>query len=292
MSALKQARNELVGNLFLVATPIGNLGDISARARQTLSDVAVVAAEDTRHTGTLLQHLGLAKSLVSVHEHNEAQRAEQLIERLKRGEHIALVSDAGTPLISDPGYDLVRAALAQGVKVIPIPGACAAIVALSAAGLPTDRFAFEGFLPAKASGRRERLEALCHDERTLVFYEAPHRLRDTLDAIATVFGERRVVVARELTKQYETFYYGSAAELATRAAQDADMNRGEIVIVVAGAPEPARGIAIDADKVLRTLLEELSPAQAAKLTAKLTGEKRSELYDRAVTLSEHAGHKP
>jgi len=295
MSALKQGRNapngDPLGNLFLVATPIGNLGDISARARQTLSDVAVIAAEDTRHTGTLLQHLGLAKSLVSLHEHNEAQRANQLIERLKRGEHIALVSDAGTPLISDPGYDLVRAAIAQGIRVIPIPGACAAIVALSAAGLPTDRFAFEGFLPAKASGRRERLEALCNDERTLVFYEAPHRLRETLGDIATVLGERRVVVARELTKQYESFYYGSAVELATRAAQDADMSRGEIVIVVAGAPEQARGTAVDADKVLRTLLEELSPAQAAKLTAKLTGEKRSELYDRAVALSEQSGRK-
>jgi 16S rRNA (cytidine1402-2'-O)-methyltransferase len=268
------------------------LGDISARARQTLSDVAVVAAEDTRHSGTLLQHLGLAKSLVSLHEHNEAQRADQLIERLKRGEHIALVSDAGTPLISDPGYGLVRTALAQGIKVIPVPGACAAIVALSAAGLPTDRFAFEGFLPAKASGRRERLEALCKDERTLVFYEAPHRLRDMLDDIALIFGERQVVVARELTKQYESFYYGSATELAARAAQDADMNRGEIVIVVAGAPEqPRQGMTVDTDKILRTLLEELSPAQAAKLTAKLTGEKRSELYDRAVALSDQAGRK-
>jgi 16S rRNA (cytidine1402-2'-O)-methyltransferase len=296
MSALKQGRNDLIddrfGNLFIVATPIGNLGDISARARQTLSDVAVVAAEDTRHSGTLLQHLGLAKSLVSLHEHNEAQRADQLIERLKRGEHIALVSDAGTPLISDPGYGLVRTALAQGIKVIPVPGACAAIVALSAAGLPTDRFAFEGFLPAKASGRRERLEALCKDERTLVFYEAPHRLRDMLDDIALIFGERQVVVARELTKQYESFYYGSATELAARAAQDADMNRGEIVIVVAGAPEqPRQGMTVDTDKVLRTLLEELSPAQAAKLTAKLTGEKRSELYDRAVALSDQAGRK-
>jgi 16S rRNA (cytidine1402-2'-O)-methyltransferase len=296
MSALKQGRNDLIddrfGNLFIVATPIGNLGDISARARQTLSDVAVVAAEDTRHSGTLLQHLGLAKSLVSLHEHNEAQRADQLIERLKRGEHIALVSDAGTPLISDPGYGLVRTALAQGIKVIPVPGACAAIVALSAAGLPTDRFAFEGFLPAKASGRRERLEALCKDERTLVFYEAPHRLRDMLDDIALIFGERQVVVARELTKQYESFYYGSATELAARAAQDADMNRGEIVIVVAGAPEqPRQGMTVDTDKILRTLLEELSPAQAAKLTAKLTGEKRSELYDRAVALSDQAGRK-
>jgi 16S rRNA (cytidine1402-2'-O)-methyltransferase len=290
MSALKPTSSDSFGELFLVATPIGNLGDVSARARQTLSDVAVVAAEDTRHSGQLLQHLGLAKPLVSLHEHNEAQRADSLVTRLKQGESIALVSDAGTPLISDPGYDLVRAALAQGIRVIPIPGACAAIVALSAAGLPTDRFAFEGFLPAKASGRRERLDTLCKDERTLIFYEAPHRLTDMLADIATVFGDRRVVVARELTKQYETFYYGTAQELALRATQDADMNRGEIVVVVAGSPAMARqATAMDADKVLRTLLEELSPAQAAKLTAKLTGEKRSELYDRAVTLSAHAG---
>ncbi len=287
MSGAKQTS----GQLYLVATPIGNLGDISARARQILSEVAVVAAEDTRHSGQLLHHLGIAKPLVSLHEHNEAQRVDALVERLKRGESIALVSDAGTPLISDPGFNLVRAAIAQGVNVVPVPGACAAIVALSAAGLPTDRFAFEGFLPAKASGRRERLDTLNRDERTLIFYEAPHRLTETLADIATVFGaERQVVIARELTKQFETFYYGTAQELATRATQDADMNRGEIVIVVAGAPVQERQVNVmDTDKVLRTLLEELAPAQAAKLTAKLTGEKRSELYDRAVAMSAQAG---
>jgi len=275
----------------LVATPIGNLGDISERASKTLSEVAVVAAEDTRHSGQLLKTLGIAKPMVSLHEHNEAHRADELVERLKRGESIALVSDAGTPLISDPGFDLVCAAIAQGVRVVPIPGACAAIVALSAAGLPTDRFAYEGFLPAKASGRRERLAALCKDERTLLFYEAPHRLTETLADIAIICGsDRRVVVARELTKQFETFYYGTAQELATRATQDADMNRGEIVIVVAGAPAQERNAnAMDTDKVLRTLLEELSPAQSAKLTAKLTGEKRSELYDKAVAMSERVG---
>jgi 16S rRNA (cytidine1402-2'-O)-methyltransferase len=292
MSALKQAQSDVFGNLFLVATPIGNLGDISARARQTLSDAAVVAAEDTRHTGQLLQHLGLSKSLVSLHMHNEARRADEIIDRLKRGENVALVSDAGTPLISDPGYDLVCAAIVQGIRVIPVPGACAVIVALSGAGLPTDRFAFEGFLSAKSSGRRERLEALCHDGRTLVFYEAPHRLSEMLADVATIFGDRRVVVARELTKQYETFYYGTAQELAARALQDADMNRGEIVVMIAGAPATARKAEMDADKLLRTLLEELSPAQAAKLTAKLTGEKRSELYDRAVALGGQASRKP
>jgi 16S rRNA (cytidine1402-2'-O)-methyltransferase len=287
MSGAKQK----IGDLFLVATPIGNLGDISARARQVLGEVEGVAAEDTRHSGQLLQHLGIAKPLVSLHEHNEARRAPELIQRLLRGENVALISDAGTPLISDPGFDLVRAAIAHGVRVVPIPGACAAVVALSGAGMATDRFAFEGFLPAKASGRRERLEALNLDERTLIFYEAPHRLTETLADIESVLGaERRVAVARELTKQYETFYYGTAHELAMRATQDADMNRGEIVIVVAGSPSQAgRENLLETDKVLRTLLEELAPAQAAKLAAKLTGAKRSELYDRAIALNERDG---
>jgi 16S rRNA (cytidine1402-2'-O)-methyltransferase len=278
------------GDLFLVATPIGNLGDISARARLVLSEVVCVAAEDTRHSGQLLQHLGIAKPLVSLHEHNEARRTEELIERLKRGESIALISDAGTPLISDPGFELVRAAIAQGIRVVPIPGACAAIAALSAAGLATDRFAFEGFLPAKTAGRRERLATLSQDERTLIFYEAPHRLTETLTDIAEMCGgERRVTVARELTKQFETMYYGTAKELVARATQDSDMNRGEIVIVVAGATPQARATSLDTDKVLRTLLEEIAPAQAAKLAAKLTGEKRSELYDRAIALNVKAG---
>jgi 16S rRNA (cytidine1402-2'-O)-methyltransferase len=280
-----------IGDLFLVATPIGNLGDISARACRVLSEVESIAAEDTRHSGQLLQHLGIAKPLVSLHQHNETRRAPELIERLMRGENVALVSDAGTPLISDPGFDLVRAAIAQGVRVVSIPGACAAVVALAGAGMATDRFGFEGFLPAKASGRRDRLETLKLDERTLIFYEAPHRLTETLADIAEVFGAaRRVTVARELTKQYETFYYGTAQELAVRATQDADMNRGEIVIVVAGSTsQPGRENVLETDKVLRTLLEELAPAQAAKLAAKLTGAKRSELYDRAIALNERGG---
>jgi 16S rRNA (cytidine1402-2'-O)-methyltransferase len=286
MTGAKRSPDER-GQLFLVATPIGNLGDLSARARQVLSDVALVAAEDTRHSGQLLQHLGIAKPMLSLHEHNEAHRATQVIERLEQGDDVALVSDAGTPLISDPGFELVRAALAKGLRVVPIPGACAAIVALSAAGLPTDRFSFEGFLPAKTAARRERLTTLNRDERTLIFYEAPHRLAEALEDIAVVFGsDRASVVAREITKQFETFYYGTAQELAIQATQDPDMRRGEIVIVVGGAPkQTASGQTADTEKILRTLLEELSPAQAAKLTAKLTGEKRSDLYDRAVALS-------
>lgn len=276
------------GALYLVATPIGNLGDLTDRVRQTLTDVDVIAAEDTRHSGQLLSRFGIAKPMLSLHEHNEARRVAELIARIEAGANVAVVSDAGTPLISDPGFDLVRAAVAKGVRVVPIPGACAAIAALSAAGLPTDRFAFEGFLPTKPGARRERLDALRSDARTLIFYEAPHRLRDTLADIATTFGaERRTVVARELTKQFESFYHGTARELAERAQSDADMNRGEIVIVVAGAVEQlGDATGLDADTVLRTLLEELPTAQAAKLAAKLTGAKRSQLYDRAVEISE------
>lgn len=275
------------GVLYLVATPIGNLGDIGERARQILADADVVAAEDTRHSGQLLNRLGISKPMVSLHEHNEARRVDELIARLTAGENIAVVSDAGTPLISDPGFDLVRAAIDAGIRVVPAPGACAAIVALSASGLPTDRFAFEGFLPAKSSARRERLAALSSDSRTLIFYEAPHRLRETLDDIAATFGaERRAVVARELTKQFESFYYGAAQELAERARSDADMNRGEIVVVVSGSVEQRRDAAtLDVESVLRALLEELPPAQAAKLAAKLTGAKRSQLYDRAIELN-------
>jgi 16S rRNA (cytidine1402-2'-O)-methyltransferase len=274
------------GTLYVVATPIGNLRDISERAREVLGGVAVVAAEDTRHSGQLLRHLGIAKSLVSLHEHNEARRAEDLMARLDRGDDIALVSDAGTPLISDPGFDVVRAAIAHGVRVTPIPGACAAIAALSVSGLPTDRFAFEGFLPAKAAARRERLEALRGAEHTLIFYEAPHRLADTLDAMAEALGaDRAAVVAREITKQFESTYRGSLAELSQQAKSNADMNRGEIVIVVSGAAKQNEAIALDTEKVLRVLVEELPPAQAAKLAAKLTGAKRGELYDRAVELS-------
>ncbi len=273
------------GTLFVVATPIGNLSDISARAREVLASVAVVAAEDTRHTGNLLKTSGIATPLLSLHEHNEAQRATQLIARLQAGESIALVSDAGTPLISDPGFDVVRTAIAYGIRVVPIPGACAAIAALSVAGLPTDRFAFEGFLSAKAKQRREVLANLSHERRTTIFYEAPHRLRATLqDMVAILGAQRRLVIARELTKQFETLYYGTAQELASRTEQDADMCRGEIVIVVAGAEQEATA-SLDADHVLRVLLAELPPAQAAKLAARLTSSKRDELYRRALELS-------
>ena len=274
------------GNLFVVATPIGNLADLSPRARDVLTNVALIAAEDTRHTRQLLQSFGIDTALTSLHEHNEAAKSAALIERILRGESLAIVSDAGTPLISDPGFDLVAAARQHGVAVIAIPGPCAAIAALSVAGLPTDRFAFEGFLPAKTAARRAQLQALSSESRSLVFYEAPHRLRETLDDMASVFGgERRVSVSRELTKRFETTYSGSLTELAAAASRDENMSRGEIVIVVAGAETQRESLAPDARQLLHALLEELSPAQAAKVAAKLTGLKRSELYELAVQAS-------
>jgi 16S rRNA (cytidine1402-2'-O)-methyltransferase len=254
---IEQTRS--AGTLFVVATPIGNLSDLSERAREVLAAVAVVAVEDTRHSGAMLKHLGIEARLISLHEHNEARRTTELLARLQSGESVALVSDAGTPLISDPGFDLVRAAIAHGIRVSPIPGPCAVIAALSAAGLPSDRFAFEGFLPSKAAQRRERLASLLAETRTLIFYEAPHRLAAVLSDIGEMAGDRRVVIARELTKQFETLYYGSAKELAARAQRDEDMVRGEFVI--------------------------LPKAQAAKLAARLTGVEREELYRRALELS-------
>jgi 16S rRNA (cytidine1402-2'-O)-methyltransferase len=276
-----------VGTLYVVATPIGNLGDLSPRAQKTLADVQVIAAEDTRHTGQVLKVFGIATPMVSLHEHNEAQRSQGLLERLSAGQSIALVCDAGTPLISDPGFGLVSAARARGIPVVAIPGACAAIAALSIAGLPTDRFTFEGFLAAKTSARRTQLENLRSERRTMVFYETPHRLKEALNDLALVFGEERLaVVCRELTKQHESSYAGALSELRERSEQDSDMSRGEIVIVVAGNPVEMTSASMDADRLLSELLDDLSPSQAAKLTAKLTGEKRADLYEKAMKMKQ------
>lgn len=271
--------------LYVVATPIGNLGDMTARARDVLGGVDVIAAEDTRHTRQLLQSFGLQTPTISLHEHNEAQKAQALVRELAAGKSIALVSDAGTPLISDPGFSVVAAAREAGFAVVAVPGACAAIAALSVAGLPTDRFVFEGFLPAKAAARRERLRALAQESRTLVFYEAPHRIAEVLADLAAEFGvERAATVSREITKRFETHYTDTLSALAQRASGDADMQRGEIVIVVKGNDAEV-ATNLDAERLLRALLEELSPAQAAKIAARMTGEKRSELYDRALQFS-------
>lgn len=286
MSALTDGREPVAGTgiLYVVATPIGNRGDFSPRAQQILSSVALIAAEDTRHTGQLLHAFGISTPLRAVHEHNETEQTAALLQQLTRGDCIALVSDAGTPLISDPGFELVRAACEQGIRVSPVPGACAAVAALSVAGIPSDRFVFEGFLPTKNDARRTRLQELAAEARTVVFYEAPHRIEDMLRAASECFGpERRAVVARELTKLYETLYYGTLAELAQRAQTDTDMARGELVVVIAGAPQRVNTFeSSEAQRVLRVLIEELPAAQAAKLAAKLTGAPRRELYDLAV----------
>jgi 16S rRNA (cytidine1402-2'-O)-methyltransferase len=275
------------GVLYVVATPIGNMGDISARTREILAGVGVVAAEDTRHSGHLLRELGLERPLVSLHEHNERARAGELVARLLAGESIALVSDAGTPLVSDPGYLLVRAALDAGVVVSPVPGPCAAIAALSTAGVPTERFWFEGFLPARAMARRRRLAELATETRTLVIYEAPHRIADCLQDLAAACGAARsACVARELTKHFETFYRGGLGELAARAAADADMRRGECVIIIAGAPEtPPDAAGLDA--TLAVLLKFLPASAAAAATAELTGARRNDVYARALALAKN-----
>jgi len=274
------------GTLYVVATPIGNLADLTPRAREVLASVALIAAEDTRHTRQLLSSCGIGTATTSLHEHNEAQKSAELVARLAGGESIALVSDAGTPLVSDPGFDLVAAARRAGIAVVAIPGACAAIAALSVAGLPTDRFVFEGFLPAKTAARSERLEQLAREQRTLIFYEAPHRLADVLRDMTRIFGaERNASISRELTKRFETTYSGTLAQLSDAAARDSDMSRGELVIVVSGAPTASNALELDSDALLRALLQELSPSQAAKVAAHVTGGKRSDLYEAALRLS-------
>ena len=274
------------GRLYVVATPIGNLGDVTVRAREVLGRVAAVAAEDTRHTGRLLAALGISRPLVSLHEHNERERMPALLARLQAGEDLAIVSDAGTPLVSDPGYHLVRAAVEAGIEVVAVPGASAVIAALSVAGLPTDRFCFEGFLPARAAARRSRLAELAQETRTMVFYEAPQRLAEFLaDAAAACGDGRRAVLARELTKLHERTYHGTLAELALRARQDADLQRGEIVVIVAGAEKAVRDAAAETDRVLRVLLKSLPPSTAAALAAELTGARRNDCYDRALELA-------
>ena len=280
------------GRLYVVATPIGNLGDLSERAREILRSVSLIAAEDTRHTGVLLKHFGIQTPQVSLHDHNEQQRSGGIIERLRQGASVALVSDAGTPAINDPGFELVRAAAAAGCEIIAVPGPCAAIAALSIGGLPTDRFCFEGFLPARGAARRKRLQSLATEVRTLVLYEAPHRAREALDDCAAVFGaERNAAVAREITKLHETTYRGSLRELLERAGSDADFGRGEIVILIAGAPQApadeeggADGHGGALDRVLKILLAELPLRQAAHLAAQITEARGNEAYKRALQL--------
>ncbi len=279
--------SEQRGILYVVATPIGNLGDISSRAKEVLASVDVVLAEDTRHSRKLLTRLGLEKKLISMHEHNEIARIPKIIQLLGDGQCVALISDAGTPLLSDPGYRLLKAAREQGIQAVPVPGPSALTAALSVAGLPTDRFVFEGFLPAKSGARARHLKLLLAEPRTMVFYEAPHRLLKVLDDMAQILGgERPACVARELTKKFETVYYGTLAELAGRAKRESDMGRGELVIVVSGADGSVTAGAQDISALLDELLSELSPAKAARIASRVSGLPRQEIYALATRLAE------
>jgi len=267
------------GVLHVVATPIGNLGDLSPRAQAVLRGVDAICAEDTRHTRQLLSQFGIATPLLALHEHNEDALAQRLVARLQAGQSLALVSDAGTPLVSDPGYRLVRAAREAGLRVSPVPGPSALVAALSVAGLPSDRFAFEGFLPAKASARRERMAALAGEPRTLIFYESSHRIDDMLaDAVAAFGGERRAVLARELTKLFETVLDGTLAQLHARVVADADQRKGEFVVMVEGAGDDGDARLVEGRRVYALLNAHLPPSAAAKLAAEITGAPRKALY--------------
>ena len=273
------------GTLYVVATPIGNLADLAPRAVEVLGQVDLILAEDTRHTAQLLRHCGLSKPLQSMHEHNERQKLESMVQRLQAGETLALVSDAGTPLLSDPGFPLLRRLRELDMPVIPIPGPCAAVAALSVAGLATDRFTFEGFLPARSGARRSRLEGLADETRTLVFYESGKRLGKVLEDMCEILGpDRDAAVARELTKMYESLYRDSLAQLRDRAGSDPDMLRGELVLLVQGMPAAEIAENPELDRVLGVLLAELPLSQAVKLAVELCGLRRNEVYKRATQL--------
>lgn len=272
--------------LFVVATPIGHLDDISYRAIQVLKSVSLIAAEDTRTSAQLLKYFNIQTPLTACHEHNESNKIDQLIQRLLNGEDMALISDAGTPLISDPGFKFVRAAQAHNIRVIPVPGACAAIAALSAVGLPSDRFSFEGFLPSRQSQRLQNLEKLKDETQTLIFYEAPHRILESVKDMASVFGaDRPVGFAREITKTFETIKKMTLGELVEFISNDHNQQKGEIVLVIGGATEEKDLDQEKLDKLLNRLLQDLSVKAASQLAADLTGIKKKVAYQRALELT-------
>lgn len=272
------------GTLYVVATPIGNLGDISRRALEVLEAVDLVAAEDTRHSGQLLRHFGISTRLLACHDHNERMVADRLLSHLQQGNDIALISDAGTPLISDPGYHVVRKLRAAGVKIVPVPGPSSIIAALSVAGLPTDRFVYEGFLPAKGKARRDRLQQLASETRTVLMLESSHRIVDAVNDIADIAGAgRELVLARELTKTFEQIHADSAAGMRAWLAADPDRQRGEFVLILAGAEESGADEA-DIRRILEPLLEELPLKQASALAAKISGEPKNAVYKLALAM--------
>jgi len=273
--------------LFVVATPIGHLDDMTFRAIDILKSVSIVAAEDTRQSAQLFKHYNISTQLTACHDHNESNKIEQLVQKLLAGDDIALISDAGTPLISDPGFKLVRAAQEHGIRVVPVPGACAAIAALSAVGLPSDRFSFEGFLPSKASQRISQLEKLKNETQTLIFYEAPHRILDSIQDMAKVFGsERPVGFAREITKTFETIKKMTLKDLVSFIENDHNQEKGEIVLVIGGAPEKTDLEQEKLDELLKRLLQDLSVKAASQLAADLTGVKKKVAYQRALELTQ------
>ncbi|ACE62064.1 16S rRNA (cytidine(1402)-2'-O)-methyltransferase [Actinobacillus pleuropneumoniae] len=273
-------KNEQNGTLYIVATPIGNLGDITQRALDTFAQVDLIAAEDTRHSGLLLSHYGIKKPFFALHDHNEQQKAAVLVEKLQQGLNIALISDAGTPLISDPGFHLVRHCRQAGVKVVPLPGACAAITALCASGIASDRFCFEGFLPAKTKSRCDKLAEVADESRTLIFYESTHRILDTLEDMQKMLGaDRYVVMAREITKTWETIHGDTLANLIAWLNEDSNRIKGEIVLVVEGKPEQAdEAFSAQAVKLLGLLCQELPLKKAAAIVAETFGYKKNALY--------------
>ncbi len=271
--------------LYVVATPIGNLDDISARALQVLNDVDVIACEDTRHSARLLQHFGITTKMIACHDHNERNASAGIVALLKDGKAVALVSDAGTPLISDPGYIVLREVHNAGLKVSPVPGVSALVAALSVAGLATNRFVFEGFLPAKAAARQERLRRVVDEQRTLVFYESSHRILASLGDFCEILGaDRDVTMAREITKKFETIHSTNLAALRAFVEGDPQQQKGEFVLVVSGAKVVADSI--DSDHVLALLLAELPLKQAAALTSKITGTNKNALYQTALAMKE------